>query len=181
MQVRERDRVEVSPEQLSTAQILAEELTQSTGSLVRIVGWFHSHPHITVLPSAVDLRTEAQWQQLDARFFGLIISVFNEDAGHTSRIRATCFQSARGSGGGPPWEHLEIPLEIGGAGGGLPTSSPAKLLRLMFAEERSRYMERLAAARSALERKYVSSVYEQQLARLLEYMVIPAVRAGGQP
>lgn len=46
-----RDRVEISPEVL----VGASEQAESMG--LRVVGWFHSHPHITVLPSHVDLRT----------------------------------------------------------------------------------------------------------------------------
>ncbi len=162
----------------------ADRLTQEHGRNVRVVGWFHSHPHITVLPSAVDLRTQGNFQQLDARFFGLIISVFSEDADSTQRIRAVTFQSSRREAEqAASWEHHEVPLSIvpssavrrdGGNGSG---SSPSTLLRLIFAEERARYLTRLASANSVLERKYVSSVYEQQLTRLLEYSVAPVVRA----
>ncbi len=41
-------------------------------------GRYHSHPHITVLPSHVDVRTQASYQMLDRNFVGLIISAFNE-------------------------------------------------------------------------------------------------------
>ena len=36
-----------------------------------------SHPHITVLPSHVDVRTQAAYQMLDEGFVGIIISAFN--------------------------------------------------------------------------------------------------------
>ena len=36
----------------------AERLSRETGVPTRIVGWYHSHPHITVLPSHVDLQTQ---------------------------------------------------------------------------------------------------------------------------
>lgn len=39
---------------------------------------YHSHPHITVLPSHVDVRTQAMYQGLDEGFIGLIFSVFNQ-------------------------------------------------------------------------------------------------------
>ena len=42
---RRADRVEVKPEQLAKAASIAE----SRG--LRIVGWYHSHPHITAAPS----------------------------------------------------------------------------------------------------------------------------------
>lgn len=53
-----QDRVENSPEQVAAASALADRLTQQTGVNTRVVGWYHSHPHITVLPSHVDLNTQ---------------------------------------------------------------------------------------------------------------------------
>lgn len=47
------DRVEISPEQLSTASTYAEELAEKLKRPMNIVGWYHSHPHITVWPSHV--------------------------------------------------------------------------------------------------------------------------------
>ena len=44
-----------------------------------VVGWYHSHPNITVPPSQVDLRTQANWQTMHGDFVGLIFSVFNFD------------------------------------------------------------------------------------------------------
>ncbi|KAK5851667.1 hypothetical protein PBY51_023205 [Eleginops maclovinus] len=54
-----KDRVEISPEQLSAASTEAERLADMTGRPMRVVGWYHSHPHITVWPSHVDVRTQA--------------------------------------------------------------------------------------------------------------------------
>ncbi|XP_013929119.1 PREDICTED: lys-63-specific deubiquitinase BRCC36 [Thamnophis sirtalis] len=48
-----KDRVEISPEQLSAASTEAERLAELTGRPMRVVGWYHSHPHITVWPSHV--------------------------------------------------------------------------------------------------------------------------------
>lgn len=39
---------------------------------------YHSHPHITVMPSHVDVRTQAMYQTMDEGFIGLIFSVFNQ-------------------------------------------------------------------------------------------------------
>ena len=55
--------------------------------------WYHSHPHITVLPSHVDVRTQGAWQLMDDTFVGLIFSVFNEEASRTQRIQLIAFQS----------------------------------------------------------------------------------------
>ena len=42
-----KDQVEISPEQLSAVSTEAERLAELTGHPMRIVGWYHSHPHIT--------------------------------------------------------------------------------------------------------------------------------------
>lgn len=48
-----KDRVEISPEQLSNATNLADKLSAQLGQPMRVLGWYHSHPHITVWPSHV--------------------------------------------------------------------------------------------------------------------------------
>lgn len=47
------DRVEISEEQLVQAAEHAEKLKYQIGKPLRVVGWYHSHPHITVWPSHV--------------------------------------------------------------------------------------------------------------------------------
>ena len=47
------DRVEISPEQLSAAAIEAEALANRLQRRIQVLGWYHSHPHITVWPSHV--------------------------------------------------------------------------------------------------------------------------------
>ena len=64
--------MEASPEQLAAAMASAERLSEESSMKVRVIGWYHSHPHITVLPSHVDVRTQASYQQLDAGFIGII-------------------------------------------------------------------------------------------------------------
>ncbi|ONK59536.1 uncharacterized protein A4U43_C08F7430 [Asparagus officinalis] len=71
-------------------------MTISTGRPTRVIGWYHSHPHITVLPSHVDVRTQAMYQQLDPGFIGLIFSCFSEDAQKVGRIQVIAFQSLDG-------------------------------------------------------------------------------------
>ncbi|GAX83860.1 hypothetical protein CEUSTIGMA_g11285.t1 [Chlamydomonas eustigma] len=91
---RRKDRVETSPEQIARSSAHAERLSIETGVRTRIIGWYHSHPHITVLPSHVDVRTQAMYQMLDEHFVGLIFSVFNGDATTRSgRVQVTAFQS----------------------------------------------------------------------------------------
>ncbi|KAJ0884396.1 putative ubiquitinyl hydrolase 1 [Helianthus annuus] len=71
-------------------------MTAETGRTTRVIGWYHSHPHITVLPSHVDVRTQAMYQLLDSGFIGLIFSCFNEDQHKVGRIQVTAFQSLDG-------------------------------------------------------------------------------------
>jgi proteasome lid subunit RPN8/RPN11 len=102
-----QDRVEASPEQMARCSAKAERFSNETGTLTRVVGWYHSHPHITVLPSHVDVRTQAMYQMLDPGFIGLIISTFNEVCDHplcqhvTIRVelhlQATCSEAMRPS------------------------------------------------------------------------------------
>jgi len=50
---RKKDRVEVNPELLAAASAQAEKMTATIKRTTRVIGWYHSHPHITVLPSHV--------------------------------------------------------------------------------------------------------------------------------
>ncbi|PIN10130.1 26S proteasome regulatory complex, subunit RPN11 [Handroanthus impetiginosus] len=93
---RQKDRVETNPEQLTAASVHAERMTMETGTTTRVIGWYHSHPHITVLPSHVDVRTQAMYQLLDSGFIGLIFSCFSEDAQKVGRIQVIAFQSLDG-------------------------------------------------------------------------------------
>ncbi|KAK4375451.1 hypothetical protein RND71_006128 [Anisodus tanguticus] len=93
---RKKDRVETNPEQLTAASVKAEIMTLAIGRTTRVIGWYHSHPHITVLPSHVDVRTQAMYQLLDVGFIGLIFSCFSEDAQKVGRIQVIAFQSLDG-------------------------------------------------------------------------------------
>ncbi|XP_038978748.1 lys-63-specific deubiquitinase BRCC36-like [Phoenix dactylifera] len=93
---RRKDRVETNPELLAAASAQAERMTLTTGRTTRVIGWYHSHPHITVLPSHVDVRTQAMYQLLDPGFIGLIFSCFSEDAQKIGRIQVIAFQSLDG-------------------------------------------------------------------------------------
>ncbi|KAG6924392.1 BRCA1/BRCA2-containing complex subunit 3 [Chelydra serpentina] len=107
-----KDRVEISPEQLSAASTEAEILAEITGRPMRVVGWYHSHPHITVWPSHVDVRTQAMYQMMDQGFVGLIFSCFIEDKNtKTGRILYTCFQSIQAQKSSE-YERIEIPIHV---------------------------------------------------------------------
>ena len=55
---RRKDRVESSPEQMARSSEMANAISQKLKTRLRVLGWYHSHPHITVLPSHVDVRTQ---------------------------------------------------------------------------------------------------------------------------
>ncbi|KAG7188250.1 hypothetical protein KM043_016112 [Ampulex compressa] len=93
---KKKDRVEISSEQLLKAAAEAERLTAELNRPMRVLGWYHSHPHITVCPSHVDVGTQATYQTMDHGFVGLIFSVFSEG------------KESKSQNG----EATEVPLEI---------------------------------------------------------------------
>uniref|UniRef100_A0A0D6R5U9 MPN domain-containing protein n=1 Tax=Araucaria cunninghamii TaxID=56994 RepID=A0A0D6R5U9_ARACU len=106
---RRKDRVETNPEQLAAASAQAEKMSTTIGRTTRVIGWYHSHPHITVLPSHVDVRTQAMYQLLDPGFIGVIFSCFSEDAQKVGRIQVIAFQALDGK-----QRHLaRIPVQVG--------------------------------------------------------------------
>jgi len=89
-----KDRVEISPEQLTAGMAEADKIKEFLKKETRVIGWYHSHPHITVNPSHFDVQTQAMYQMLDQGFIGLIFSCFNKDPSNRSgRIQVTAFQS----------------------------------------------------------------------------------------
>ncbi|EFX67279.1 hypothetical protein DAPPUDRAFT_229214 [Daphnia pulex] len=92
--VRQADRVEISPLQLSAATLKAEKLSVKVSKPIRVLGWYHSHPHITVQPSHVDIHTQANYQAMDPDFIGLIFSVFQQEANEKfANSSMICFQA----------------------------------------------------------------------------------------
>ncbi|KAJ8985019.1 hypothetical protein NQ317_016930 [Molorchus minor] len=104
------DRVEISPEQLCTASMHAEQLANKLNRPMRVLGWYHSHPHITVWPSHVDTGTQAMYQTMDPLFVGLIFSVFQSDPRlRSNQVQITCFQAFQGTS---ELERREVELVI---------------------------------------------------------------------
>ncbi|KAL9540745.1 hypothetical protein MBANPS3_009512 [Mucor bainieri] len=121
-----KDRVEIAPESLHLAALEAEasccvdvgsllsdidcvsiqEFGKKIGKPMMVIGWYHSHPHITVFPSHVDLRTQLSQQLMDDKFFGIIVSCFDSHNDNTEKLQITCFQSAQDN------QRLKIPLLI---------------------------------------------------------------------
>lgn len=49
--------MEIDPESLSEAMYESEKLSKEAGFPIDVIGWYHSHPNITVFPSQVDINT----------------------------------------------------------------------------------------------------------------------------
>lgn len=104
------DRVEISEEQLVQATLRAEALAAEVNRPLRVVGWYHSHPHITVWPSHVDLATQSMYQRMDSTFVGIIFAVFLTDqSSKAPSIQITCFQSVND---GSSQSRREVEMQI---------------------------------------------------------------------
>ncbi|XP_062341774.1 lys-63-specific deubiquitinase isoform X2 [Osmerus eperlanus] len=120
-----KDRVEISPEQLSAASTEAERLAEMTGRPMRVV----------------DVRTQAMYQMMDQGFVGLIFSCFIEDKNtKTGRVLYTCFQSVQAQKGSD-YERIEIPIHVvpHEAIGKVCLESAVELPRILCQEEQDTY------------------------------------------
>ncbi|KAK7090532.1 hypothetical protein V1264_010316 [Littorina saxatilis] len=172
------DRVEISPEQLSDASTKAERLAQELKRPMRVIGWYHSHPHITVWPSHVDVRTQAMYQMMDDNFVGLIFSVFNEDKNtKQSRIQVTCFQAVQGGYGGSEHERYEVPLKItpSSAIGWECLEALVELPGILKQEEEEAYQNASVSVpeEDLISRIHNSAVYTKSLCHVMEVLSGP--------
>ncbi|KAJ3321246.1 BRCA1 BRCA2-containing complex, subunit 3 [Boothiomyces sp. JEL0866] len=132
-----KDRVEISSEQLSEAMEKAEKLG------LRVIGWMHSHPKITVYPSHVDLKTQLSLQSLDSKFIGIIYSCFErKDDSH--RVQLTAFQTD------PSGEHLQIPVIVKSAKLNLETLKLLQEIPMVYLKEETDELTAVALQTSAL-------------------------------
>ncbi|KAJ3026778.1 UNVERIFIED_CONTAM: BRCA1 BRCA2-containing complex, subunit 3 [Siphonaria sp. JEL0065] len=177
-----KDRVEISSEQLSQAINYAE----STGTSV--IGWAHSHPHITVLPSHVDLRCQRDQQMLSDTFIGLILSVFNDFMG----IQKCQFIAFRSVSDGGELVRQEVPVYIQANSKGITPSSLDQLFRIpqIFLQEENEFFTKAIsggnAGRSkeegeglmvAMETSHYSGLYVRNMTSVLDKLVVPLVEA----
>jgi proteasome lid subunit RPN8/RPN11 len=94
---KEKDRVEFDEIQISKACEVADSISKKQKFSVNVVGWYHSHPKITIPPSAVDLNTQFS-HQIFGPFVGLIFSVFNNDQSNLNSIKLVAFQTSQENG-----------------------------------------------------------------------------------
>ena len=187
--------VETTPEQLAAVSQNAELAGATTGTTTRVIGWYHSHPHITVLPSAVDVRTQSTYQLLDEGFVGLIFSVFDQNSDKVGRVQVVAFQAeaargaASGGGGDAGLTHRLVPLRV------VPSQQfnawPHRLApllelqRTLLAEETKAYADaRAAAARDAVDASggfvagtAIAALHQCNVCALLSHGLAPLMRS----
>uniref|UniRef100_A0A131YRF4 BRCA1/BRCA2-containing complex subunit 3 n=1 Tax=Rhipicephalus appendiculatus TaxID=34631 RepID=A0A131YRF4_RHIAP len=178
-----KDRVEISPEQLSDASTQAETLAINLRKPMRVLGWYHSHPHITVWPSHVDVQTQAIYQMMDEGFVGLIFSVFSEDAtSKLNQVQITCFQSVNQASNGEPQRYvrMEIPLHI------VPSTyisqacldALVRLPEILCQEEQDMYsMTKQVPGLDLLTRMHNNSVFVKALCNIAESVSGPLLQS----
>jgi len=89
-----KDRVEIMSEDLVNAMEDAKYFSRIKGANLNVIGWYHSHPHITVWPSNVDLQTQLNLQNMDSCFIGIICSSYNTDTSTmVKEMKTVCFQA----------------------------------------------------------------------------------------
>ena len=164
-----KDRVEISPEQLASASAYAESLSQIHGVTFRVVGWYHSHPHITVHPSSVDLRTQEAYQQLDTGFVGLIFNCFGKEADGHMENQVVAFRSQ-------DLTEVNIPLVV--IASPVPVDVLSKLVDILnvLKSEELAYRKEAASKGGDLDVLHSSAVYNKSLTKLVEYGYLPLIR-----
>ena len=89
---KEKNRVEFDEIQMSHAIEITNEIKNENKIDANVVGWYHSHPKITIPPSNVDLNTQKS-QQYQGTFVGLIVSCFSTDSNKINKINLIAFQT----------------------------------------------------------------------------------------
>jgi BRCA1/BRCA2-containing complex subunit 3 len=174
------DRVEISAEDLAAAAL------RFSTSGARVVGWYHSHPHITSEPSHVDVRTQASYQLMDRGFVGLILACFSKEGftlggpGVASRI--TAFQSEPGPDGALERTWPTLILGDPTLPAAPPEASPwvclAQLQRILAGEEREAYARALgvlaaSGSTSVVTDMHHASLFSATLCKILELSAQP--------
>eukprot|EP00038_Savillea_parva_P013863 m.213036 g.213036 ORF g.213036 m.213036 type:complete len:282 (+) comp26348_c0_seq1:279-1124(+) len=167
-----KDRCEISSEQLVSATETAERLAAATGRPLRVVGWYHSHPHITVWPSHVDLRTQAQWQVMEPTFIGLIFSCFNDAPDGVCRVEMTSFRTAADG------TRIEVPVAVDAANVHSRSTLAAlsAIPQIFFTEEETLFRQAQAVKHGEpLISVHNGAVYTAAVCRLLDQVCAPLV------
>ncbi|TPX77165.1 hypothetical protein CcCBS67573_g01583 [Chytriomyces confervae] len=179
---------EISSEQLSQA------ISHADATKTAVVGWAHSHPHITVLPSHVDLRCQRDQQMLSEAFVGVIISVFNDFKG-IQRVQVIAFRTIKDGG---DLVRVEVPVFIQ-PGGGIQPDALRQLMRIpeIFLQEEKEFFSKACAAQNTANKTAVvvaaagkdqdysdqivmshyTGIYMRNLTSVLDKLCVPMVEA----
>ncbi|KAL0090095.1 JAB1/Mov34/MPN/PAD-1 ubiquitin protease-domain-containing protein [Phycomyces blakesleeanus] len=187
-----KDRVEIAPEQLHLAALQAEEYSKRTNKPMCVIGWYHSHPHITAFPSHVDLKTQYLQQSMDDRFFGMILSCFDATPEHENHIHLACFQSEKQVDGTIGSTEVGIVIKKESIFSATSRESMMELPRSIFEENQNEYhstfnrTSRIYTTNSwenqklsqplQMEDVYNTSVYGQYVVNLIDTFIIPMKR-----
>jgi proteasome lid subunit RPN8/RPN11 len=159
---KKKDRVEIAYEDLSIASTIAEHVTSMSGHECKIIGWYHSHPHITVQPSTVDIQTQGLYQSIDQGFIGLIFSVYDK-----GNLDICAFQSFN-SNGNMCYERLEIPVYI--TGSGMNTYESLLSLQISILSEEKALYENTVKANGSIN---TLATYNASIQHIVNTQLIP--------
>ncbi|KAI9025932.1 JAB1/Mov34/MPN/PAD-1 ubiquitin protease-domain-containing protein [Phycomyces nitens] len=187
-----KDRVEIAPEQLHLAALQAEEHSKRANRPMCVIGWYHSHPHITAFPSHVDLKTQYLQQSMDDRFFGMILSCFDATPDHENHIQLVCFQSEKQPDGSIRSTDIKIDIQKEDIFSAISRDSMMVLPKNMFEENQKEYHSTLHRTSRVytndswekqrsmrplqMENFYNTSVYGQSVVNLVDTFIIPMKR-----
>jgi len=162
---KQKDRVEFDNRDL----ISGAEFAESLPGTVSVSGWYHSHPHITVHPSHVDLATQASYQTMDNNFIGLIFSVFNYDP-HTGidTKEVAAFQSVKGEHGGNKCRNIPLRVEAiagGGPMGMIVLNAMASVPEILREEEIDEYNKAIKNSSEVMDRVHNRACLVTHLAK----------------
>eukprot|EP00043_Microstomoeca_roanoka_P005175 m.54092 g.54092 ORF g.54092 m.54092 type:complete len:277 (+) comp12844_c0_seq1:118-948(+) len=188
---KKKDRVEISPAQQTDAAIEAERLSAETGRELTVLGWYHSHPHITVWPSHVDLRTQHSYQLMAPSWLGIIVACFQQDASQAEHVEIVAFRSVFDEYT-QTHERITVPIVNMSIAqrfdSGLltaPSSFVSKLLNISLQEEQQAYdaalreqkRRDLTTTASHLERQGIQADHIYTLTTLLTDVADPLLRS----
>ncbi len=134
---------------------------------------------VTVLPSHVDVRTQATYQLMDESFVGVILSCFSraevDGAGSVDRVQLGAFKSLAV---GAEHQMLVVPVQVVSEPAA-PLSAAlaqARLQDILLQEERAEFDNAVARATTQIAAVHACAIYDTSVCRVLQYSVAPLCR-----
>lgn len=171
------DRVEISDEQMIKTTQIAEDLADKLDQPgLCVIGWYHSHPHITVWPSHVDLKTQFSYQRLSPDFIGLIFSCFDtaSTSHKTQSFKMVAFQAQQDEN--LDLEQILIPVEI--IDRKLSQHVGQEMVRLanVLNQENVEVADKLKINCNLLDSIKINSALDSSTVNILQYVSIPTLQ-----